>query len=66
MDIQDTATQDTIIVRGISEVDAELFIRLDHNQQKREGDIIGRPNFKPVAACGSAFYPFKKLGFLYE
>ncbi|KFA53217.1 hypothetical protein S40293_10033 [Stachybotrys chartarum IBT 40293] len=59
MDIKDTAIEDTIIVGGVSEVDAELFVRLDHYQQEREGNITGRPDFKPVAACGSAFYPFK-------
>ena len=59
MDIEDTAIEDTIVVGGVSEVDAKLFIRLDHYQQEREGDITGRPDFKPVATCGSAFYPFK-------
>ncbi|KFA69401.1 hypothetical protein S40285_10791 [Stachybotrys chlorohalonatus IBT 40285] len=29
--------QDTIIVGGISEVDNELFVQLDHYQQEREG-----------------------------
>ncbi|KFA68176.1 hypothetical protein S40285_10920 [Stachybotrys chlorohalonatus IBT 40285] len=59
MDIEDTAIEDTIVVGGVSEVDAELFIQLDHYQQEQEDDITGRPDFKPVAACGSAFYPFK-------
>ncbi|KFA77474.1 hypothetical protein S40288_08709 [Stachybotrys chartarum IBT 40288] len=59
MEFQDTATEDTIIVGGVSEVDDELLIRLDHYQQEQEGDITGRPNFEPVADCGSVFYPFK-------
>ncbi|KFA81998.1 hypothetical protein S40288_10136, partial [Stachybotrys chartarum IBT 40288] len=48
MDTNGTATEDTIVVGGISEADDELFIRLDHYQQEREDDITGRPNFKPV------------------
>ena len=59
MDLNDTVIEDTIVVGGVSEVDNELFIRLDHYQQEREGDITGRPNFEPVAAAGSVFYPFK-------
>ncbi|KFA55323.1 hypothetical protein S40293_10217 [Stachybotrys chartarum IBT 40293] len=59
MDIQDTATEDTIIVGGISEVDDELLIQLDHYEQEREDDITGRPNFEPVDECGSVFKPFK-------
>ncbi|KEY74881.1 hypothetical protein S7711_09671 [Stachybotrys chartarum IBT 7711] len=56
MDLNSTAIEDTIIVGGVSEVDNELFIRLDHYQQERQGDITGRPNFEPVADCGSTFY----------
>lgn len=59
MPIKDTTIKDTIEVGGVSEADNELFVRLDHYQQEREGDITGRPDFKAVAACGSAFYPFK-------
>ncbi|KEY73241.1 hypothetical protein S7711_09855 [Stachybotrys chartarum IBT 7711] len=59
MPIEDTATKDTIVVGGVCEADTELFVRLDHYQQEREGDITGRPNFEPVAACGSTFEPFE-------
>ncbi|KFA79688.1 hypothetical protein S40288_10062 [Stachybotrys chartarum IBT 40288] len=59
MEIQDTTTEDTIVVGGVSEVDDELLIRLDHYQQERDDDITGRPNFEPIADCGSVFYPFK-------
>ncbi|KEY74866.1 hypothetical protein S7711_09810 [Stachybotrys chartarum IBT 7711] len=59
MTIEDTAIEDTIVVGGVSEVDNELFIRLDHYQQEQEDDITGRRDFEPVAACGSVFYPFK-------
>ncbi|KFA53904.1 hypothetical protein S40293_10311 [Stachybotrys chartarum IBT 40293] len=48
MDINGTATEDTIVVGGVSEADDELFIRLDHYQQEQEDDITGRPNFKPI------------------
>jgi hypothetical protein len=57
MDINGTVIEDTIIVGGAGEADNEVFIRLDHYQQEREGDITGRPNFKPVRTCGSTFYP---------
>jgi hypothetical protein len=57
MDIQDTAIEDIVTVRGMSKVDAKIFIQLYHYQQEREGDITGRPNFKPIIAYSSTFYP---------
>ncbi|KAJ0128813.1 Uncharacterized protein HZ326_28094 [Fusarium oxysporum f. sp. albedinis] len=30
-----------------------------HAQRKREGDITGRPNFKPATTCGSEFFPLQ-------
>ncbi|KFA80357.1 hypothetical protein S40288_10159 [Stachybotrys chartarum IBT 40288] len=59
MDLNNTIIEDTIVVGGVSKVDHELFVRLDHYQQEQEDDVTGRPDFEPIAACGSVFYPFK-------
>jgi hypothetical protein len=51
--------QDIIIVGGVSDVDSELYVRLDHYQQERDDDITGRPDFEPVTAAGPKFYPLQ-------
>ncbi|KFA55188.1 hypothetical protein S40293_09894 [Stachybotrys chartarum IBT 40293] len=54
-----TTMQETIIVGGVSDVDSELYVRLDHYQKERDDDITGRPDFEPVTAAGPKFYPLQ-------